>query len=117
MLLARFGVYGLSVFGGYGQGIADGQKFTSFFAFGAVNGPIGGPPAFFLTGIGGGFGINRALVVPTDLSRFGDYPFIKALDLGAQPERRPDGGAATRSATTSRSRTARSGSPPGISFN
>ena len=64
MLLGRFAVYGLSVFGGYGQGIVDGERFASFFAFGAVNGPIGGPPAFFLTGIGGGFGINRALVVP-----------------------------------------------------
>ena len=89
MLMARFGVYGLSVFGGYGQGIADGQKFASFFVFGAVNGPIGGPPAFFVTGIGGGLGINRALVIPTDLSRFDTYPFIKALDPGARPSDDP----------------------------
>ena len=89
MLMARFGTYGLSVFGGYGQGIADGQKFTSFFAFGAINGPIGGPPAFFITGLGGGLGINRALVIPTDLSRFDQYPFIKALDPGAKPSDDP----------------------------
>jgi hypothetical protein len=50
-----------------------------------VNGPIGGPPAFFLTGIGGGFGINRQLVVPTELSNFGDYPLIQALDIAATP--------------------------------
>ncbi|MBK9316487.1 MAG: hypothetical protein IPM55_19920 [Acidobacteria bacterium] len=86
MLLGRFAVYGITIFGGFGEGEQDGQKFVAFFAVGAVNGPIGGPPAFFLTGIGGGFGINRRLVVPTDLSRFGDYPLIQALDIAAQPQ-------------------------------
>ncbi|MGI9052148.1 MAG: DUF6603 domain-containing protein [Ilumatobacteraceae bacterium] len=85
MLLARFGVYGITIFGGYGEGVDNGEKFTAFFAVGAINGPIGGPPAFFLTGIGGGFGINRALVVPTDLSDFGSYPLIQALDIAAEP--------------------------------
>ena len=89
MLMGRFAVYGLSVFGGYGQGEADGQKFSSFFAFGAINGPIGGPPAFFLTGIGGGLGINRALLMPPDMSQFGNYPFIKALDPAARPSTDP----------------------------
>ena len=89
MLLGRFGVYGLSVFGGYGHGVENGQRYASFFAFGAVNGPIGGPPAFFVTGIGGGLGINRQLVVPTDLSQFDQYPFIKALDPAAQPSPDP----------------------------
>ncbi len=86
MLLGRFAVYGLTLYGGYGEGVDDqGQKFTAFFAIGAVNGPIGGPPAFFLTGIGGGFGINRKLRIPTDLSTFGDYPLIQALDIAASP--------------------------------
>jgi hypothetical protein len=90
MLLARFGVYGLSVFGGYGMGTApDGAQFASFFAFGAVNGPIGGPPAFFLTGIGGGLGINRGLVLPTDLRQFGTFPFIQALDPASTPPSDP----------------------------
>ena len=79
MLLGRFGVYGLTIYGGYGK--SDGV--VSFFAVGAVIGPIGGVPAFFVTGIGGGFGINRALVVPTDLSQFADFPLIKALDVAA----------------------------------
>ena len=89
MLLARFAVYGLSVYGGYGSAVVDGQRFSAFFAFGAINGPIGGPPAFFLTGIGGGFGINRDLIFPSDLSRFGDFPFLKALDPAAQPSDDP----------------------------
>lgn len=85
MLLARFGVYGITIYGGYGQGDDNGTRFVAFFAVGAIVGPIGGPPAFFLTGIGGGFGINRQLVVPTDLSRFGEYPLIQALDTAASP--------------------------------
>ena len=86
MLLGRFGVYGLTIYGGYGEGNVNGEKFTAFFAVGAVIGPIGGPPAFFLTGIGGGLGINRKLVVPTELSNFGDYPLIQALDIAAKPQ-------------------------------
>lgn len=79
MLMGRFGVYGLSLFGGY----SDDNGLPSFFVFGAIQGPIGGPPAFFLTGIGGGLGIKRGLRVPDDLSKFGEYPFIKALDPAA----------------------------------
>ena len=90
MLLGRFGVYGITIYGGYGEGNQNGQKFTAFFAVGAVNGPIGGPPAFFVTGIGGGFGINRLLVVPVDLSHFGDYPLIQALDIAAKPQKPMD---------------------------
>jgi hypothetical protein len=89
MLLARFAVYGLSVYGGYGRTADVNGPFSSFFAFGAVVGPIGGPPAFFVTGIGGGLGINRRLIVPTDLSVFGQYPLIKALDPGARPSADP----------------------------
>jgi hypothetical protein len=80
MLLGRFGVYGLSVFGGYTSLNGD----PSFFVFGAFNGPIGGPPAFFLTGIGGGLGINRKLVIPDDPAGFPQYPFIMALDPNAE---------------------------------
>jgi hypothetical protein len=89
MLMGRFAVYGLSVFGGYGHGVENGQRYASFFAFGAVNGPIGGPPAFFVTGIGGGLGINRQIVIPSDLSHFDQFPFIKALDPAARPSQDP----------------------------
>ncbi|MHB1170243.1 MAG: DUF6603 domain-containing protein, partial [Longimicrobiales bacterium] len=89
MLVARFATYGLSVFGGYGEANDDEGKFAAFFAFGSIVGPIGGPPAFFVTGIGGGLGINRGLVFPTDLSRFGDFVFLKALDVSAKPSDDP----------------------------
>jgi hypothetical protein len=89
MLLARFAVYGLTVYGGYGTKVENNQRFSAFFAFGAINGPIGGPPAFFLTGIGGGIGINRDLIFPSELDRFGEFPFIKALDPAATPSGDP----------------------------
>jgi len=85
MLMGRFGVYGLSLFGGY----TDQNGVPSFFVFGAVNGPIGGPPAFFITGLGGGLGINRALRVPDDVAKMSEYPFIKALDVAATPSTNP----------------------------
>ncbi|RLT96974.1 DUF6603 domain-containing protein [Ketobacter sp.] len=85
MLMGRFGVYGLSLFGGYNED----KGLPSFFVFGAIQGPIGGPPAFFLTGIGGGLGIKRGLRVPDDLSKFGEYPFIKALDPSAPVSANP----------------------------
>ncbi len=83
MLMARFATYGISIYGGYGTGVDNGEKFTAFFAFGAINGPIGGPPAFFLTGIGGGIGINRDLIIPTELNNFDEFIFIRALDPSA----------------------------------
>ena len=85
MLLAKLAVYGISVYGGYGLVGPPGDQYASLFLFGAVNGPIGGPPAFFVTGIGGGFGINRDLIYPSDLTQFPSYPFIKALDPAARP--------------------------------
>ena len=85
MLLGRFGVYGLTIYGGYGK--TDGV--VSFFAVGAVIGPIGGVPAFFVTGIGGGFGINRDLVFPQTLQTFADFVMIKALDPSASPSSDP----------------------------
>ena len=82
MLLGRFGIYGLSVFGGY----ADDHGSPSFFVFGAVNGPIGGPPAFFVTGLGGGLGINRgAGRCPTTRRQFADVP----VHPGPRPGRAP----------------------------
>lgn len=86
MLLGRFATYGLTMFGGYGEGADRGRKCAALFAVGAVNGPIGGPPAFFLTGIGAGFGINRRLIVPTDLAALGNYPLVQALDIATRSQ-------------------------------
>jgi hypothetical protein len=94
VLLARVGPYGLTAFGGYGQFPAPGGTFTALFVFAAISAPIGGPPAFFVTGLGGGAGINRALVLPTELNDFATFPMIAALDpqstLASDPEHAMD---------------------------
>jgi large repetitive protein len=94
VLLARIGPYGLTAFGGYGQFPSPGGKFTALFVFAAISAPIGGPPAFFVTGLGGGAGINRALVLPIELNDFATFPMVAALDphstLASDPEHAMD---------------------------
>jgi len=62
--------FGLTAIGGY----APDDK--SFFIFVRLNAPLGGPPFFFVTGIAGGFGINRSLIIPPidDLTKFALLP-------------------------------------------
>src|SRR3569623_676147 len=50
--------FGLTAIGGYSP------KDRSFFLFVRLNAPLGGPPFFFITGLAGGFGINRTLILP-----------------------------------------------------
>ena len=65
MLMVTFAPYGATAVGGYGVFPDNaGGEYVSFFGFGAVTAPIGGPPMFFITGLGGGIGINRRLIVP-----------------------------------------------------
>ncbi len=87
MLKIGFGSYGLNVYGGYAQPVTtSGSSFASFFAFGVLHAPIGGPPAFFITGIGIGFGINRELRPPL-IETLHQHPFMLALRaLGPAPE-------------------------------
>ncbi|HEY3897937.1 MAG TPA: DUF6603 domain-containing protein [Chthoniobacter sp.] len=47
----------------------------SFFVFAQVDGPFGGPPAFFITGFMGGFGYNSQLTLP-DPDQVYKFPFI-----------------------------------------
>jgi hypothetical protein len=54
----RAGAWGLTAIGGY----APDDK--SFFIFARLTAPLGGPPYFFVTGLAGGFGVNRDLVIP-----------------------------------------------------
>ena len=87
MLKIGYGNYGVDVFGGYAHPTtSSGAEFASFFAFGVLHAPIGGPPAFFITGIGVGFGINRELHTP-EIEEVNSHPFMLALRaLGPAPE-------------------------------
>ncbi len=81
MLRVSFAQYGITAIGGYGEfPDGTGDTYTSFFLFGALSAPLGGPPAFFVTGIGAGGGINRRLVVPPDLTQLPSFPLIAAMD-------------------------------------
>ncbi|WP_446744546.1 DUF6603 domain-containing protein [Silvibacterium acidisoli] len=48
---------------------------ASLFIFVNLNAPLGGPPAFFITGLAAGFGYNRNILIPAvgDISTF---PFV-----------------------------------------
>ena len=87
MLQARFASYGLSVYGGYSSVKEKDDQYNAFFVYGAVLGPFGGPPCFFLTGVGGGFGINRDLKPPTDIGKFNEFTMIAALDPAYRPSK------------------------------
>lgn len=53
----------------------------SLFAYMALSASIGGPPAFFVTGLALGFGYNRKLVLPS-VEKVAEYPLIKAAQQG-----------------------------------
>jgi hypothetical protein len=54
----------------------------SLMSFAVVDIPLGGPPFFFVTGISGGFGLNRALGLPA-LDEIDSYPLVEAAEPGS----------------------------------
>jgi hypothetical protein len=78
-LLIRAGSYAINAAGSYT--VLAGAP--SMFVFGVAEGTFGGPPAFFVTGLAAGFGVNRALRLPT-IDQLATYPLIEAAaDTGA----------------------------------
>lgn len=70
--------FGLAAVGSYAR-LADGEP--SLFVFAQLRAPLGGPPAFFVTGLMGGFGYNRSLTLPAQDELLA-FPLIA---LGAPP--------------------------------
>jgi hypothetical protein len=56
--IVKAATFGLTAVGGYAP------SKNSFFIFVRLNAPLGGPPFFFVTGVAGGFGVNRTLIIP-----------------------------------------------------
>ena len=79
-LVIRTGSYGIDAAGSYT--VLAGAP--SLFVFGVADGPFGGPPAFFVTGLAAGFGVNRALRLPT-ISQLAAYPLIVAAGSSVVP--------------------------------
>lgn len=61
----------LAAFAGY----ATYEEHPSFFLYGVLNAPIGGPPPFFVTGLAAGLGFNRKLAIP-DVGGVATFPLI-----------------------------------------
>ncbi|MDB5041443.1 MAG: hypothetical protein JWN27_2169 [Candidatus Eremiobacteraeota bacterium] len=57
----------------------------SMFIFGALSAPLGGVPAFFITGIAAGFGYNRSLSLP-DVGEVQNFPLVSGVLTGSFSE-------------------------------
>jgi hypothetical protein len=77
------GDFTISAVGAFGT--TDGA--TSLFIFGCLNTPLGGPPAFFVTGVSAGFGYNRQLLMPPQ-DQVTSFPLVAMAEpppAGGQP--------------------------------
>lgn len=66
----------LTAVGSYGK--LPGSE-ASFFAYLMLRYPLGGPPAFYVTGIAGGFGYNRTILLPSKAEEVRSFPFVAAV--------------------------------------
>ena len=78
-LLIEVGGYSFVALGSYG--VINGEP--SLFVFVVINATLGGPPMFFVTGLAGGFGYNRGLVVPA-IDGLPQFPLIEAMGNSAE---------------------------------
>jgi len=69
----------LSAIGGYAQF----QGEPSLFLYAVLGYPLGGPPFFFVEGLAAGFGVNRALTVPT-VDKVNKFPLVREAMDGPQ---------------------------------
>jgi hypothetical protein len=56
--------------------LANIQGQSSLFIYAVLDYPLGGVPAFYVTGLSGGFGLNRQLLMPP-IDQVSDFPLIK----------------------------------------
>ncbi|MGW6267764.1 DUF6603 domain-containing protein [Streptomyces sp. NPDC055060] len=91
MLKVEAAGFGLTAVGAYGTYPVAGsaERYTSLFGIAAIAAPIGGPPAFFITGIGAGLGLNRGLELPAKVTDVGQFPLVAAMDPGSELVREP----------------------------
>jgi hypothetical protein len=83
-IIIKVGKLGIAAIGSYAQ-YTSGDP--SLFVYANVNLPIGPIPAFFITGLGAGFGYNRDVIIPT-MDEVLDFPLIA---LANQDPKMPTG--------------------------
>ena len=96
MLLARFAVYGLSVYGGYGSAVVERPTLLRVLRFRRDQWADWRPSRVLPHRHRRRTGHQSRSDLPLDLSRFGDFPFLKALDPAAQPQRSHGGAGCLR---------------------
>lgn len=57
------------------------QTVPSLFIFGALNAPLGGLPAFFITGVAAGFSYNRGIILP-EIGEVQNFPLVSGVING-----------------------------------
>lgn len=62
---------------------SNGHTENSLFGFAFLDHAIGGPPAFFVTGLAAGFGFNRSVKVPT-VAEVATFPLLSGLNDPSQ---------------------------------
>lgn len=84
-LLAKAGPYGLAVAASYTElpttDDPTGPTAPSFFAFGVLDAPLGGVPAFFVTGVAFGFAVNSQ-IKPPPVDEVSSFPLLPANFAG-----------------------------------
>ncbi len=77
-LLIKTDVFQIAVVGSYGTIKVGEEKKPSLFLYGAYAGVVGGPAAFFVTGLALGGGYNMRLVLPP-VEQVAEFPLVTAV--------------------------------------
>lgn len=84
-LSVRIKNFQLTASGSYGK-LPGGE--ASFFAWLMLRYPLGGPPVFYVTGIAGGVGYNRTILLPSGVEEVKSFPFVaSAMGNGTLTEK------------------------------
>jgi hypothetical protein len=87
MVVLKAETFSLAAIASYAQ-MTTGE--SSLFVFAQLDYPLGGPPAFFVTGLMAGFGFNRTLVIPGQ-DEVNNFPLLMlaAAAVPGQPPAEP----------------------------
>lgn len=82
-LLIRAETFQVTVLGSYGGMEINGETKPSFFVYGTYDGVVGGPPAFYVTGLALGGGYNTSLALPP-VEQVAEFPLVQAVSKPEQ---------------------------------
>lgn len=82
---AQFSIVGVGSYSQVPTGKKVPAKSPSLFIFAALSAPLGGVPAFFVTGVAAGFGYNRSLDLPS-VGTVQDFPLVSGVKYGSFTE-------------------------------